>query len=147
MLRCLGWEQIQTILLIIIKSTLFYAIPGALIGTFLGMRMVTLTQDGISMYAGKPIELEVTFEAMLIGFGAAVFLTFVSMVKPVFNCYSIPLRDALDVFRSKVETMTVSFKKFEDMLGLSLNQMIMGLMLSGFGVSIYVIVPYSLLFG
>ena len=134
-------------MLIFIKGIVFYALPGALVGIVFAVKIVGWTQDGVSQFAGKTVDLNLNFESLMLGFGASIGLTLAAMVKPIYNSLDMPLRDALDVFRSKVETMQVVFTKVEDMIGLNLNQLVMGMMLSGFGVAIYVIVPYSLLFG
>ena len=81
------------------------------------------------------------------GLFVSYFLPLVSMISPVINGLAVQLRDALDVFRKKAQTTDIQFTKLQNMYGLSVIQMVMGTLLSTYGVLIYIQVPQALMNG
>jgi hypothetical protein len=63
------------------------------------------------------------------------------MAKPLMNAANQELRDALDVYRRKADDVTVQFTKLESMYGLSFTQLLMGVVLTVYGIIAWVLIP------
>ena len=145
MLRCLGWTKSSIVLVTIIKTTLFFIIPGYVSAIGLSYLFVGMTRDLIEQSSRRDIILDYGWTPYVMGIFVAYCLPLISMISPVINGLSVQLRDALDVFRKKVETMDIQFKKLQNMYGLSVIQMVMGILLSTYGVLVYIQVPQALI--
>lgn len=145
MLRCLGWTQHYIVAITFIKSFMFFILPAAVTGLLVAYFIIVNAKQAIEAKSGGQIILNFTTESTLVGLGTAVVLPILAMILPIINGLSIQLRDALDIFRNKIETVTVAFTRLESMYGLSISQLILGLILSVLGVIIYVMVPFSIL--
>jgi hypothetical protein len=147
MLRTLGWQQSYTKCIIVINNLMYTALPGSLAGTSLALLMILAFKMAISAFEGFDVEVTLSYLTLFIGILAAFTLSCISMVFPIINSISLELRDALDIFRTKIDTVSVSFTKIQSQYGLSLNQAIVGFLLSAIGIALYVIVPYSMILG
>jgi len=67
------------------------------------------------------IILDFNTGAIVIGIFVALVLPFCAMAEPILQETSIELRDALDVFRNKVQTLKVIFNNLQSNYGLSVE--------------------------
>ena len=145
MLRCLGWTQQYIVSISILKISLFFIIPGGLSGLLIAYFLTVQTRNIVRSVSERELILNMTPESVLVGLFVAIVLPLIAMISPTINSLSIQLRDALDIFRSKVETLTVAFTRLQNMYGISVEQVVIGLILSVLGVTIYVTVPFALI--
>jgi ABC-type antimicrobial peptide transport system permease subunit len=111
MLRTLGWDKSNIVLVTLIKSTLYFIIPGFLIAITLLYGATFVIKDVIQNLLKRQIILDFNFMPVLIGLLVAYALPIISMIKPVINSLAMELRDALDIFRKKSSTVDVQFTK------------------------------------
>ena len=89
----------------VIKTLLFFVIPGALVGILLTSVGIHVVKFAIAEITGISMVIEYGIVTALVGVLVALVLPFSSMVKPIIQETSIELRDALDPFRAKVQTL------------------------------------------
>jgi hypothetical protein len=143
MLRTLGWKQSHVALISLQKTALFLVLPGCLFGLTLALVFTVFLKNVLEDQTMRTIELEFKMEAYLVGIFVSWVLPLMAMIAPVYNSLTVSLRDALDVFRPKTTSMTVAFSKLEDMYGLNVVELVVGLTFATLGVIIYVVIPFS----
>ena len=98
------------------------------------------------MYFAKiPLDLQFNSAAIMVGLLCSLVLPAVSMVGPLVKASKEELRDALDIYRRKPNDMTVQFTKLESLYGLSVFQLIIGFLFTGYGIIAFVLIPNSLI--
>ena len=85
MLRCLGWTKSNIVLVTIIKTTLFFIIPGYVLAIGLSYIFVGFTKDFIESSSGRDIILDYGWKPYVMGIFVAYFLPLISMISPVIN--------------------------------------------------------------
>lgn len=68
----------------------------------------------------------------------------VSNILPLRETMSISLRDALDVYRKKIDLLKVEMSRLEN-IGISITQIIMGICFTIFGFITYYFIPLSII--
>ena len=145
MLRILGWNNKYIIIVTVLKSLFYHIIPGATIGLTIASTITYQLRSVIREHAKINLELEFDFNAMMAGILCALLLPLVSMIEPLFKASKEELRDALDVYRRKADDVSVQFTKLESMYGLSVSQLIIGVLFTSYGVIAFVLIPTALI--
>lgn len=147
MLRCLGWNQAHILAILIVKSTLFQMLPGAILGLFI----TQILCDQIKSYVMNKEQLELYLDIgpsnVLVAAIVAICLPLMASVNPILANLSLQLRDALNIHRVKPSNLSVAITRLQDLYGLSLDQLILGLTLAFTGIMSYVLIPFSLIKG
>lgn len=65
--------------------------------------------------------LDYHWETNFIGILVAFVMPLLAIIHPIYHSLRLQLRDSLDVFRQKVDVVTVTMTKIEDELGLSFH--------------------------
>ena len=99
MLRTLGWDKSNIVLVTLIKTTIYFIIPGFCIAIILLWGSTFLIKGAIQDALKRQIILDFNLWPVLIGLLTAYALPVLSMIQPVINGLAVELRDALDVFR------------------------------------------------
>ena len=71
----------------------------------------------------------------------AIALPVTATFKPLAKTISMELRDALNVFRRKKEDLDVKIQTLESHYGLSITQLVFGVLGTAFGIIFFVIIP------
>lgn len=144
MLRILGWNNRYIIIVTILKSLFYHIIPGATIGLLFASYITLNLRRIIKDHAKISMELEFDTNAIIVGILCALLLPLVSMIEPLYKASRQELRDALDVYRRKADDVSVQFTKLESMYGLSMSQLIIGVLFTSYGVIAFVLIPTAL---
>jgi ABC-type antimicrobial peptide transport system permease subunit len=80
MLRTLGWNQRNIVLITLIKSTLFFIIPGFIVAILVLFGFTTLTKSIIETLLKRQIILDFTFLPVIVGLFVAYALPIISMI-------------------------------------------------------------------
>ena len=107
MLRCLGWNQGNIVLVTLIKCTLFFILPGYITAMLFLYIATYVIKNQIEIILIRDIILDFNYLPLIVGFIVAYALPIISMIKPVINGLAVELRDALDVFRKKTDVLDV----------------------------------------
>ena len=107
MLRTLGWNQANIVLVTLIKCTLFFIVPGLVFSTLSLWLITYIIKIVVEHILKRSIILDFTFLPIFVGICVAYALPIISMIKPVINGLAVELRDALDVFRKKTEMVDI----------------------------------------
>ncbi len=81
-------------------------------------------------------------DSIILGAILGLVLPFISNVAPIQNALSKNLRVSLDLYHRTVNEITVSVKRLENM-GMSITQLLLGVLLVALGVLTYYFVPLS----
>lgn len=98
MLRALGMRQVTVAQLLTLQS-LFFSLPGILIGVTIGSLLYIIAADAVSNMANVSIPLVMPLSAWLYGIILGAVMPAVANVVPIRRAMSNTLRDALDVVR------------------------------------------------
>ena len=93
-----------------IKSTIFYAIPGGTIGILIAYLITIMARSEMEKFYNSHIIMNFNWEIILMGSVLAAFLPLVAMVGPTIHYLSLSLRDSLDIHSKKAETIQVLVK-------------------------------------
>ena len=77
----------------------------------------------------------------------AIALPVTATLKPLAKTISMELRDALNVFRRKKDDLDVKIQTLESHYGLSITQLVFGVLGTAFGIIFFVIIPAALMAG
>ena len=145
MLRCLGWQNSQITKLIILKVSLFYILPGASLGILSSYLLLCEAETFLSRSLQMDVTLSFGTEVVVVGVAIAVLLPLLSMITPLIKTSQASLRDSLDVF-SKANKITASVVTIEQKIGISFNQLFLGLILTFYGLISFTVIPASLIY-
>jgi hypothetical protein len=140
-LRTLGLRNNSLITLITIQS-LFFSVPGIILGFTLKVILLYLTQLGIISMTKINLEVQIESRTVLLGVITGLFIPFLSNIAPIKQALGTSLRNALDKFRPSIDDVEVQMVRFENQ-GLSFNQVIMSITLLVFGIVTYYFVPQA----
>lgn len=147
MLRCLGWNTRHIALITAEKTALFVVAPGAFLGLLACYAISIVAQKCIRDVAQFNFSLPFTIGAVLVGLCAAVVLPVMATLSPLAKTVNMELRDALNTFRRKTDDLTVRIKTLENHYGLSINQLLLGILGTAFGCVFFVLLPASIING
>mmetsp|Transcript_5381 Transcript_5381/g.9034 ORF Transcript_5381/g.9034 Transcript_5381/m.9034 type:complete len:476 (-) Transcript_5381:1391-2818(-) len=147
MLRCLGWQKSHIVFLVAQKALLFYVLPGVTLGVLLTYCLVLQCREMALEMAN--IEVPILFDGVVIVTAVllSLVLPLISMVEPIFEETQMELRDALDVFSPKLNVIKVTLTQLYSKYGLSVDQLVLGVTLSVFGIVTYTVVPILFIIG
>ncbi|KND05187.1 uncharacterized protein SPPG_08881 [Spizellomyces punctatus DAOM BR117] len=144
MLRSLGMRQRNLINLLFFQS-LYFSVPAILIGLLVSYVAFIPISYGLSQFANIPLDASLSTASISLGVCAGILLPLLGMILPTRRALGKTLRDALDVFRTSINDVSVRVEKLEK-LGLSPIEMIIALVLIVVGFLVYYIVPLSFVF-
>ncbi|KAI9104652.1 FtsX-like permease family-domain-containing protein [Phlyctochytrium arcticum] len=144
MLRSLGLQQNALIELLFFQS-FFFSIPGILLGLVISFVAFFPIAYAMSQFAKIPMDPSFSTASLILGICAGIILPILGMILPTQRALGRSLRDALDVFHSTINEVSVRVEKLEKM-GLSYFEIIVALVLIVLGFLVYYIVPLSFVF-
>jgi len=140
-LRTLGLKNHSLITLITIQS-LFFSVPGIILGFTLKVVLLYLTQLGIIQHTKINFEVQIQNRTVWLGIVTGLFIPFLSNISPIKQALGTNLRDALDKFRPSIDFVEVEMIRYERM-GLSWNQVMISATLFLFGLLTYYFIPQA----
>jgi ABC-type antimicrobial peptide transport system permease subunit len=85
MLRTLGWNKSNIVLVTLIKCTIFFILPGFVAAMIFLWLFTFIVKFGVEDMLKRSIILDFGFLPMLVGILVAYALPLISMIKPVIN--------------------------------------------------------------
>ncbi|OUM64971.1 hypothetical protein PIROE2DRAFT_8115, partial [Piromyces sp. E2] len=133
-------------------SSLFFSIPGIILGVFFCKIIYIPVDYIISQYAETSINVTITPSALILGIGIGFFIPVFGIVGLVKRALTKTLRDALDIYHHVVSETQVKIQKLED-IGMSLPEIAISIIMVVIGFGVYYGIPtafvsqnYSLFF-
>lgn len=151
MIRSLGLHH-SVLIIILFFQSLFFSLPGIILGVFF-CKIVYIPVDYIiSQYAETSIDVSISTSALVLGVGIGFFIPTFGIVGLVKRALTKTLRDALDIYHHVVSDAKVKIQKLED-IGMSLPEMLISIIMVVIGFGVYYGIPtafvsqnYSLFF-
>lgn len=112
-LRTLGLRNNSLITLITIQS-LFFSIPGIILGFTLKVILLYFTQLGIISMTKINLEVQIENRTLVLGVITGLFIPFLSNIAPIKQALGTSLRNALDKFRPSIDDVEVQMVRFEN---------------------------------
>lgn len=145
MLRALGLPQ-NSLIQVILAQSMFFAVPGVIIGMILAWLIGILVNFIILTYAKLPtlsvlLGTYASFVPILLGF----FIPILANIIPIRRALSRQLRDSLDIAHQSMNDTTVRMIKLAE-LGLEPWQTMLSVLLIVCGFIVYYVIPYSFIF-
>ncbi|ORX82075.1 hypothetical protein BCR32DRAFT_292904 [Anaeromyces robustus] len=139
MIRSLGLHHTVLIIILLFQS-LFFSIPGIILGVFLCKIVYIPVDYVISQYAETSIDVRISTSALILGVGIGFFIPIFGIVGLVKRALTKTLRDALDIYHRVVSETQVKIKKLED-IGMSLPEIAISIIMVVIGFGVYYGVP------
>lgn len=112
-LRTLGLRNNSLIILITIQS-LFFSIPGIILGFTLKVILLYFTQLAIISMTKINLEVQIENRTLVLGVITGLFIPFLSNITPIKQALGTSLRNALDKFRPSIDDVEVQMVRFEN---------------------------------
>ena len=154
MIRSIGSRKSYILNLLTIQ-TLFFTVPGTIVGFLVmilalsGLQLVIYQQTSFPIYTeiNLRVYLTVSFANLIIqAIFMGLLMPFIANITPIRQAIQKELKDALDIYRKTVDDFTVKIKRLEKM-GISPEQIIVGLSFAIFGFIVYYFIPLAALNG
>ncbi|ORX53870.1 hypothetical protein BCR36DRAFT_348918 [Piromyces finnis] len=139
MLRSLGLHH-SVLIIILFFQSLFFSIPGIILGVFFCKIIYIPVDYIISQYAETSINVSITPSALILGISIGFFIPVFGIVGLVKRALTKTLRDALDIYHHVVSEAQVKIQKLED-IGMSLSEMAISIIMVAIGFSVYYGIP------
>ncbi|KAL0483814.1 hypothetical protein AKO1_014032 [Acrasis kona] len=148
MLRALGLKQ-NTLIQVIMSQSMYFAIPGVVIGMALSVSLNFLVSYGIAYATSLPFDkvdpFEYTWIAVVVPVALGIFIPTIANIIPIQRALGRSLRDSLDVTRQSFNETSVQMIKLEE-LGLEPWQTALASLMVVIGFCVYYGVPFAFVF-
>lgn len=121
-------------------KSLFFSIPGIILGVFFCKIIYIPVDYIISQYAETSINVAITPSALILGISIGFFIPVFGIVGLVKRALTKTLRDALDIYHHVVSETQVKIQKLED-IGMSLPEMAISVIMVAIGFGVYYGIP------
>ena len=144
-LRALGMRKTALINLTCMHALVF-AVPGVAIAMILSFVAHILIEEAVAGFSGFKTDYSdwadiAIFVPILVG----IFVPLLAGIVPVRAAMSTSLRNALDIVHQSSSETTVTMQKLQD-YGLEPWQTILSIFMTGAGIIVYYLIPYSFIF-
>lgn len=112
-LRTLGLRNNSLITLITVQ-TLFFSIPGIILGFILMAFLVHITQNTIVSMAFIDVVVLIKPRTIILGILTGIMIPFASNIMPIKQALGNTLRNALDKFRPSLDDVEVEMVRYEN---------------------------------
>jgi hypothetical protein len=122
-----------------------FSIPGIALGLLVAYLAFIPVGNALANFTLAPVPLVLTGSAIGLSVGVGFVMPLVSLIGPVQRALGKTLRDALDLYHTVINDVTVTITKLEN-LGLSPLQLNSSLLMVSFGFVVYYLIPMSFIF-
>ena len=141
MLRALGFQKNNLILVILIQGLLF-AIPGVILGLITSYIANNFVAFLFSKYTKLAMPFYLSNFNIIFGVVIGISIPLISSYFPIKKCLADNLKDSLTIFNKKIGDIVVSMIKLEN-IGVSPTTLISSITLIVIGILTYYVVPVS----
>ena len=144
MLRALGFKKLYLVEVISLKSISF-SIPGLFLGTIIAISLNIMLREFIFLEALNALSYDLTTTSIILGVSFGLLTPLVANYLPIKASMSTNLRNSLDLSRNTAESgLGIKIERLEE-VGMSTNQLGLGITLVLIGTLTYYGVPLSFL--
>ena len=143
MLRALGFMKRHLMAMITLNSFSF-SLPGLFLGVIVAFIINLALREVIFLLAKNTMGYDLTATALALGISFGLLMPFLANYLPIKSAMGKTLRDSLDLNKRKGDKFGVKVEKLED-LGMSFNQFVVAILLTGVGFTTYYFVPLAFL--
>ena len=143
MLRALGFMKRHLMAMITLNSFSF-SLPGLFLGVIIAFIINLALREVIFLLAKNTMGYGLTASALALGISFGLLMPFLANYLPIKSAMGKTLRDSLDLNKRKGDKFGVKVEKLED-LGMSFNQFVVAILLTGVGFTTYYFVPLAFL--
>ncbi|KAA6380953.1 MAG: putative DUF214 family protein, partial [Streblomastix strix] len=144
-LRMVGLNRIG-IFGVLITQALLYSIPGIIIGIVLGIIINSGIIAAISHQSSVPLSRMMPALSIIISISVSLGISIIASVFPIRQALSQNLHDSVDVSHTKQTSVKISIERSEA-LKRPWSILISGVILTGIGAGVYLLLPASLVTG
>jgi len=145
MLRALGFKKSYLTSLILMTSFAF-SVPGILFGVIVAAILNTGLRELIFNLSENSMPYNLTKISIIIGVTFGIVMPIISNYLPIKRAMGKNLRNSLDLSRRTTDEIGIKVERLEN-IGMSFNQVAVGILLIVIGFGTYYLVPYALFKG
>ena len=144
MLRAMGFKK-QYLVEVISMKSISFSIPGLFLGIIIAISLNIVMREVIFTEARNALDYDLTSTSIVLGVTFGIFTPFFANFWPIKKSLDSNLRNSLDLSRNMNENgIGIKIQRLED-VGVSLNQLFLGILLVVIGTLTYYGVPLSFL--
>ena len=144
MLRALGFKKTYLVQVISLKSISF-SIPGLFLAIIIAISLNILLREFIYIEALNALDYDLTLASIILGVSFGLLVPLAANYFPIKSSMSTNLRDSLDLSRNNAKNdIGIKIERLEE-VGISSNQLGLGIILVLIGTITYYGVPLSFL--
>lgn len=141
MLRAIGLLRAMLVEILALESSVF-SLMGIVVGLVLGYGGIVLVNFLVASLAALPMQFIPDWKAIVIPVALGVVIPLVANIVPIRRVLSNTLRDALDLYHSSTNEVTLSIKRIES-IGVNPTVLVLSVLMVVGSVVTYYVIPSS----
>ncbi|KAA6401093.1 MAG: putative DUF214 family protein [Streblomastix strix] len=144
-LRMVGLERVG-IVGVLITQALLYSVPGIILGLLAAILVNYFLMHFLENMSSIPIDKIIPMMSIIISISVSILISFTASIFPIRQALKQNLHNSVDSQHVKGSTHKVKIERAEE-LEKSWSVLYLGVVLSGLGAGIYILLPMSLISG